>query len=226
MDTDWAWAAQSYYPGFCLTFVRERDPAAVANMLGGGPLETMTAAEADMAFPLSLRGSLLRCGTVTSWAYCYEDRAPVAFQPSLYQRLSEGTELVQVIKSGDGMRIARRVVNGQQTEQFEPRQGADNRGSGPAILLPHLEHLLTANPNMSMLVAVLQAVGRHVGAVLTRDVLDGPLATTFSTHTETARPAPVTTRPPGLGRHLGGFTIAGQPLNRRNNMDDGQQQPG
>ncbi len=37
METDWVWATQSYYPGFCLTFVRDREPATVADVLGGGP---------------------------------------------------------------------------------------------------------------------------------------------------------------------------------------------
>ncbi|BCJ50356.1 hypothetical protein Asp14428_18310 [Actinoplanes sp. NBRC 14428] len=215
MDTDWAWATESRRPGFCLTFVRDRDPATVAGLLGGGPPATMTAVEAGEAFPISLRGSLLRCGSVAPWAYCYEDRAPVAFRASLRQRLSEGTELVQVVKSADGMRIVRRMVNGRQTEQFEPRRGADNRGAGPAVLLPRIERLLVAFPEMSVLVAALRTVGRHVGAVLTPGILDGPLMTAFSTETATAPPTPVTGRPAGLGRRLGSFSLSGQPLGDR-----------
>jgi len=211
MDTDWAWATQSRYPGFCLSFVRDRDPATVAELLGGGPLETMTGDEAVRAFPPSRRGALLRCGTVPGWAYCYEEYQPVAFQRSLAQRLSAGTELVQVLKSGDGMTIARRMVDGRQTEQFEPRRGAASRGEGPAVLLPQAERRLAGQPGTSGLVAALQAVGEHVGAILSRQELDGPLPTTFSTYVEPDLIPRPSIRPQGLGRPLGTITPGDAP---------------
>ncbi|WP_189079028.1 hypothetical protein [Mangrovihabitans endophyticus] len=71
MESGWAWATQSRYPGFCLSFIRDRDPATVAARLGGGPATTLT-------------------------TYCYEERAPVGFLPSRIQQLSTGTELLQV----------------------------------------------------------------------------------------------------------------------------------
>ncbi len=149
MDLGWAWAAQSYYPGFCLTFVRHQDPATVAELLGGGPLELLTAEEADRVFPLSLPGSLLRCGTIPGWAFCYEDRAPIGFQPALFQRLSAGSDVVQVVKGGDGMNIARRVVDGQQTEEFEPRSASVNRGNEPTVLLATVKRVLRDHPETS-----------------------------------------------------------------------------
>jgi hypothetical protein len=207
MDSDWAWATQSRYPGFCLSFVRDRDPATVAELLGGGPLETMTVEEAVRVFPPSRRGALLRCGTVPGWAYCYEDYEPVGFQRSLLQRLSAGTEVVQILKSGDGMTIARRMVDGRQTEQFEPRRGAASRGDGPAVLLPRVERTLSNQPGTSGLLAALHAVGEHVGTVISRQELDGPLPTTFSTFVE-PDPAPrPPIRPQGLGRTLGTITF-------------------
>lgn len=215
MDAQWAWATQSYYPGFCLTFVRDQDPAIVAGLLGGGPLAILTAEEADRVFPPSVPGSLLRCGTVPGWAYCYEDRAPVGFQPPLYQRLSVGSDVVQIVKGGDGMNIARRVVDGQQTEEFEPRNRPAYRNNGPAVLLARADRVLRDHPEAGGLLAALHAVSEHVGAIAPRDVLDGPLLTTFSTYSATDATTPITQLSHGLGRPIATFTATGRPVDKR-----------
>lgn len=215
MDTTWAWAAESYYPGFCLTFVRHQDPATVAELLGGGPLHLLTAEEADRVFPLSLPGSLLRCGTIPGWAFCYEDRAQVAFQPALRQRLSAGSDVVQVVKGGDGMNIARRVVDGRQTEEFEPRRVRENRAKATTTPLATVERVLRDHPETSGLVAALHPISEHVGGAIPRDVLDGPLLTTISTWTPADVTAPASPIQHGLGRHLATFTATGQPVINR-----------
>ncbi|WP_306213721.1 hypothetical protein [Actinoplanes sp. RD1] len=60
MDTAWAWVTEGRYPGFCRTFVRDRDPATVAERLGGGPPAVMTVEQTGDAYPPHQRGSLLR----------------------------------------------------------------------------------------------------------------------------------------------------------------------
>ncbi len=201
----WAWAGEDRYPGFCLTFVRDRTPAVVAGGLGGGRLEVMDAEEAVRLHPVTVAGSLLRCGTVPGWAVCYEERAAVAFHPSLLARLSAGTELVQVLRGGDGMNIVRRVVGGLETEQFEPGRGARSRGEGPAVLLPRVERILGDHAGMTGLVAAVMAAGEHVGAALDRGTLDGPLPTTLTTFAE--RPAAPSCRPGSPRRAAGARSV-------------------
>lgn len=206
------------YASFCLTFVRDQDPATVADLLGGGPLATRTAEQATRAYPAARRGSLLRCGTVPGWAYCYEDQGAVGFLPSRLELLSTGTELVQVVRGGDGMNLACRMVDGRLAERFEP--GSADSGNwalpggrtashcvGPALLAPRVAHLLSSQPELSGLLAALQAVGEHVGAVVSRPELDGPLPTTFSTFTEPRSTPRPPTRPHGLGPHLGTISL-------------------
>ena len=110
----WAWAGQDRYPGFCLTLVNERTPQTVAEALGAGTLSVMTLAEAEHHFPISSPGTLLRLGTSGNWTFCFEDRAPIANREPAIARLSAGTRLLQVTKSGDGMTVMRNVVDGQQ----------------------------------------------------------------------------------------------------------------
>ncbi|WP_305788707.1 DUF6461 domain-containing protein [Symbioplanes lichenis] len=206
MDTAWAWVTESWYPGFCLTFVRDRDPATVAERLGGGAPVVMTVEQTGDVYPPHQRGSLLRLGTVPGWTYCYEDRAPVAFLPTLLHRLSAGTEVIQVVKGGDGMNIARRLSDGRLLEQFEP--GRTATAAGPDLLLPRVERLLSDQPGTSPLLATLTAVSELIGAAVDRETLDGPLLTAFSTFTEPA--AAATPRPSAarhqLGRRLGTVT--------------------
>ncbi|MDY7084463.1 MAG: DUF6461 domain-containing protein [Actinomycetota bacterium] len=206
MDTDWAWATHDDNPGFCLTFVRERDPATVADLLGGEVPQTMTREDTTHAYPLALPGSVLRLGAAGSWTYCYEDRAPTASRSPLCERLSVGTEVVQVLKSGDGMNIVRRLHDGATLEQFEPGPAAAPRGDHPAVLLELVNRVLTEHPAISRLAAALHAAGDHVGAVVTRDDLDGPLPTSYSTHPPASAPPPAST-PVGLGRRLTTLTV-------------------
>ena len=79
MDLErWAWAGQERYPGFCLTFIRDREPGAVAAALGADSLSVMTPADAEQAYPISRPGALLRLGAYGKWVFCFEDRAPIA----------------------------------------------------------------------------------------------------------------------------------------------------
>nr|WP_221381973.1 DUF6461 domain-containing protein [Actinoplanes polyasparticus] len=211
MDNDWAWATHDDNPGFCLTFVRDRDPATVAHLLGGGPPQSMTREDATHTYPLTLPGSVLRLGATETWTYCYEDRAPTASRKALRERLSDGTDVVQVVKSGDGMTIARRLNNGRTLEQFEPGPTAAPRGDHPAILLELVNRALTDRPHTGRLAAALHAAGEYVGAVVTRQDLDGPLPTSYSTHPPHPTPPPSTPAPAGLGRRLATIAIPGQP---------------
>ncbi|MDQ1295856.1 MAG: hypothetical protein QG608_3743 [Actinomycetota bacterium] len=202
MDTDWAWVTQSWYPGFCLTFVRDRDPATVADQLGGGPLELMTIEQTGRAVPPSLPGSLLRCGTVPGWTYCYEDRTPIASQPAALARLSAGTQVVQLLKSGDGLNLVQHSRDGQLVEQFEPRPAAESRGAGPPLLLPRVHTILSTQPATSRILAAAQAVGEVVGSVIGPHLLDGPMLTTHSIRAEDV-PATPPADASGLGPRLG-----------------------
>lgn len=193
MGTDrWAWAADSRYPGFCLTFVEDRTPAAVVTALGADPalLEVLTGPEAELAYPITEPGSLLRCGPAGRWTFCYEDRAPVANRPPAIARLSAGTAILQVAKGGDGMTIVRHVADGGTVELFEPLPGATATGDGPYQLLPLVERVLATRPGITGTVAALHVVGARVGVVLDREVLDGPLPTAITTLAEPAAPRP------------------------------------
>ncbi|MEV4706846.1 DUF6461 domain-containing protein [Actinoplanes sp. NPDC049316] len=180
MDIErWAWAGQERYPGFCLSFVRDREPAAVAAALGAGSTAVMTLAEAEQAHPISERGALLRLGDRGPWTFCFEDRAPIANRAPAIARLSQDTRLLQVTKSGDGMVIVRDVVDGRKVEMFEP-------GTAPragASLHPRIAALAGKHP---AIVAALAVVGDEAGVDLDRDTLEGPLATAWSTLNEPA----------------------------------------
>ncbi|GGK87491.1 hypothetical protein GCM10012284_21950 [Mangrovihabitans endophyticus] len=116
-----------------------------------------------------------------------------------------------IVKGGDGTNLTCRALHGQLTERFEPGSTARPRGHGPALLRPRVERTLSDHPEVSPLIAALHVVGEHVGAVLDRPELGDPLTTTFSTFTE-PRPAPrSTTRPHGLGRHLGTMSTLPDP---------------
>lgn len=180
MDIEkWAWAGQERYPGFCLTFVRDREPATVAAALGAGSLSVITLAEAGQAHPISSPGALLRLGTAGTWTFCFEDRAPIANRAPAIARLSQGTRLLQVTKSGDGMVIVRDVVDGRKVELFEP--GGAVYVDGP--LRARTAALAAANPPI---VAALAAVGDTVGTDLDRAILESPLPTALSTLNEPA----------------------------------------
>jgi hypothetical protein len=207
MNTDpWAWAADGRHPGFCLTFVRQRAPLDIVTILGADPNKAAmhTGAEAEAAHPITRPGSLLRCGTLGAWAYCYEDRAPVANRPAAVHRLSADTEVLQVTKGGDGMNLVEHVVDTRSIELFEPAKRTTVRGDGPHRLLALTEQLLANHPDLSRLVAALHVVGEQIGGTLDRNTLDGPLLTAVTTTVEpAAAPAtPRTGRPSGLGRKL------------------------
>ncbi|MEV1286919.1 DUF6461 domain-containing protein [Micromonospora sp. NPDC049679] len=148
----WTWAGQEHYAGFCLTFVQDQEPAAVAAALGADPPTLMTMAEAKQAYPIDKPGALLRLGAFGNWVFCFEDRAPIANRPPAITRLSQGTRMLQVTKSGDGMVIVRDVVDGRKVEMFEP--GGAVYVDGP--LRPRIAALLPAN---SRIVAALAVVG-------------------------------------------------------------------
>ncbi|MBM7490103.1 hypothetical protein JOD64_001325 [Micromonospora luteifusca] len=180
MDVEqWTWAGQERFPGFCFTFVQDRDPATVAAALGADCLTVLTLIEAEQAHPISRPGALLRLGAYGRWVFCFEDRAPIANRAPAITRLAQGTRLVQVTKSGDGMVIVRDVVDGRNIEMFEP--GGAVYVDGP--LRPRVAALL---PEQSRIVAALAVVGDEVGADLDRATLDGPLATALSMLNEPA----------------------------------------
>ena len=176
----WAWAGQDRFPGFCLTLVHERTPQAVAEALGADTLSVMTLAEAEHQFPISNPGTLLRLGTSGNWTFCFEDRAPIANREPAIARLSAGTRLLQVTKSGDGMVIMRDVVDGQKMETFEPAAAV---ASGGATLRARVDSVPATYPRI---VAALATAGDETGIELDRAVLDGPLATALSTLREPA----------------------------------------
>lgn len=176
----WAWAAQDRYPGYCVTFLRDREPATIPALLDADEPSTMTLAEAEQAYPITKPGSLLRCGRVGAWAFCFEDRVPIANRPLAIARLSQGTTLVQVTRGGDGMNIVQHLVDGRKIEYFEPSQAATPRGEGPFVLAPAVAQIRASNATTSGLVAALTAVGNHVGAAIDRHILDGPLHTALT----------------------------------------------
>ncbi|MET7671141.1 DUF6461 domain-containing protein [Micromonospora luteifusca] len=175
----WTWAGEERFPGFCVTFVQDRDPATVAAALGADSLTVLTLIEADQNHPISRPGALLRLGTYGRWVFCFEDRAPIANRARAITRLAQGTRLLQVTKSGDGMVIVRDVVDGRNVEVFEP--GGAVYVDGP--LRSRVAGLL---PEQSRIVAALAVVGDEVGADLDRATLEGPLATALSTLNEPA----------------------------------------
>lgn len=122
---------------------------------------------------------MLRLEAYGDGVFCFEDRAPIANRAPAIARLSQGTRLLQVTKSGDGMVIVRDVVDGRTVELFQP--GTATRGA--VMLQPRVEALLPAHPPI---VAALAVVGDEVGADLDRGTLNGPLATALSTLTEPA----------------------------------------
>lgn len=171
----WAWAGQERHPGFCLTLVRQREPRTVAQALAAPTLTVLTLAEAEHQYPISNPGALLRLGTSSSdWTFCFEDRAPIANREPAIARLSAGTRLLQVTKSGDGMTVIRDVVDGQDAET--------SVGVGTA-----LQRRVDAVPaTYPRIVAALAVVGAQAGVELDRAALDGPLETAFSTLSEPA----------------------------------------
>lgn len=181
MDIErWSWAGQERYPGFCLTLVHQRDPRTVAQSLGARTLTVLTLAEAEHQFPISDPGALLRLGPSGSWTFCFEDRAPIANREPAIARLSAGTRLLQVTKSGDGMTVVRDVVDGRNVEIFEP--AAASAGTGTA-LRGRVDAVPATYPRI---VAALAVVGAEAGTELDRTTLDGPLETAFSTLREPA----------------------------------------
>lgn len=176
----WAWAGKDRYPGFCLTFVKDREPATVAAQLGADVLRELTLAEAEQAHPISAPGALLRLGAYPEGVFCFEDRAPIANRAGAIACLSRGTRLLQVTKSGDGMVIVRDVVDGRTAELFEP--GGAVYADGP--LRPRTAPLLAAH---SRIVAALAVVADEAGADLGRATLEGRLGTALSMRDEPAR---------------------------------------
>jgi hypothetical protein len=176
----WAWAGQDRYPGFCLTLVHERTPQAVAEALGAGTLSVLTLAEAEHRFPISSPGALLRLGTSGNWTFCFEDRAPIANRAPAIARLSAGTRLLQITKSGDGMTVMRDVVDGRQLEAFEPSTAA---ASGGTALRLRVDSVPAGYPRI---VAALATAADETGIGLDRATLEGPLATAWSTLREPA----------------------------------------
>ncbi|MEU7586884.1 hypothetical protein AB0A95_11340 [Micromonospora sp. NPDC049230] len=175
----WRWAGQERFAGFCLTFLLNREPAAVAASLGADSLTLMTLAEAERAYPISRPGALLRLGAFDNWVFCFEDRAPIANRTPAILRLSKDTRMLQLSRSGDGMVVVRDVVDGRTMEMFEP--GGAVYVDGP--LRPRIAALLPAH---SRIVAALAVVGDEVGANLDRATLDGRLATALSPLNEPA----------------------------------------
>lgn len=164
----WSWAGQERYPGFCLTLVHRRDPRTVAQALGAHTLTVLTLAEAEYRFPIGAAGALLRLGTSHTWTYCFEDRAPIANREPAIARLSAGTRLLQVTKSGDGMTVLRDVVDGR---------------NAAASLQARLD---TIPADCLRIVAALAVVAAETGIELDRATLDGPLDTAYSTLSEPA----------------------------------------
>ncbi|MEU4680936.1 DUF6461 domain-containing protein [Micromonospora sp. NPDC023737] len=175
----WMWAGQERFAGFCLTFIRDREVAAVAAALGASSPTVMTLAEAEQAYPITRPGALLRLGMYDNWVFCFEDRAPIANRGPATMRLSQGTRMLQVTKSGDGMVIVRDVIDGQKVEMFEPNGSVYVDG----LLRLRIAALLPTYPSI---VAALAVVGDEVGADLDRATLEGPLATALSTRNEPA----------------------------------------
>lgn len=161
----WSWAGQERYPGFCLTLVHQRDPRTVAQALGADTLSVLTLAEAEHRFPIGNPGALLRLGTYRNWTFCFEDRAPIANREPAIARLSAGTRLLQVTKSGDGMTVIRDVFDGQNADTFDP---------------------VTVPAGCPRIVAALAVTGAETGIELDRAALEGPLETAFSTLSEPA----------------------------------------
>ena len=176
----WAWAGQDRYPGFCLTLVHERSPQAVAEALGAGTLTVLTLAEAEHQFPISSPGALLRLGASGGWTFCFEDRAPIANRGPAIARLSAGTRLLQITKSGDGMTVMRHVVDGRQLEAFEPGPAA--AGGGTTLRL----RVASVPAGYPRIVAALATAADETGIELDRATLEGPLATALSTLREPA----------------------------------------
>jgi hypothetical protein len=140
----------------------------------------MTLAEAEQQFPISSPGALLRLGASGNWTFCFEDRAPIANREPAIARLSAGTRLLQITKSGDGMTVMRDVVDGRKVEAFEPTASAV--GGGTALRL-RVESVPATCPRI---VAALAIAGEETGVELDRETLDGPLATALSTLREPA----------------------------------------
>jgi hypothetical protein len=180
VDTQqWTWAGQDRYPGFCLSLVEDRKPDQVAAALGADALRVMTLADADQRYPISEPGALLRLGVQGRWTFCFEDRAPIATRGPAIARLSQGTRLVQVVKSGDGMVIVRDMVDKAQVELFEP--GGAVYTDGP--LRSRVAKALGSGP---AIVVALAVVAGEIAPDLDRATLEGPLATALSTLNEPA----------------------------------------
>jgi hypothetical protein len=145
----------------------------MAQSLGAQTLTLVTLAEAENRFPITSPGALLRLGTAGDWTFCFEDRAPIANREPAIARLSAGTRLLQVTKSGDGMTVIRDVTDGRNTETSD----------AAARLQDRVDAVPATHPRI---VAALAVAGREAGIELDRATLDGPLETAFSTLREPA----------------------------------------
>ncbi|WP_236246843.1 DUF6461 domain-containing protein [Streptomyces sp. CC210A] len=197
-------------PGFCLTFVQDRTPREVLGAYTPRSTDAslLTLAEARQALRPPYTVSLLRAGQVGSWSFCFEDDLPEGFKPRVLQRLSTGTNVIQVIRGGDGLNTVQRLRCGRQIEFFEPVYRPTLRGDGPHILFGEARDAASRHPERLPLYVTLAVIGQRIGGVVDLALLEGPLLTAFlaDSDRESSRPqlsAPLSPKARGLGRLLG-----------------------
>ncbi|MEV4756977.1 DUF6461 domain-containing protein [Micromonospora sp. NPDC049559] len=174
IDDPWAWAVDGRRVSFCLTFISGRDPAQVITTLGGDPDRLTLYTELE-AYQQGRPNTIIRCGTVGTWTFCYEDSAGATATPATAARLSEGTELLQVIKGGDGTNVIVHARNGRRVEWTEPLRSFQPSGKGPHPLHSAVQAQMRREPEVLGLVAALHLIADYVGGHITEADLEGPL---------------------------------------------------
>lgn len=170
----WAWAVDGRRVSFCLTFISGRDPAQVIATLGGDPDRLTLYTEAE-AYQQGRPDVIVRCGTVGTWTFCYEDSAGATATEGMVARLSQGTELLQAIKGGDGTNVIVHARNGRRVEWTEPSPSFQPPGKGPRPLHSAVQAQIRREPEVHGLVAALHLIAERVGGHITEADLEGPL---------------------------------------------------
>lgn len=197
----WAWAIDPREVMWCLTLTRHITPDEVLDRYGASSrtAQLLTRRQATQLDATErVEGSVLRVGALEGWSFCFEDNGVMGRMPGPLSALSQDTETLSILRGADGMNGFAHWRDGQCAKRFEPGFTAP-----PS---PHpwwdavQQRLDPSEGSIPVLIAVLEAVSHHTGAVLSADTLTGPLLTVFlEEHRRTPDPAPGpdTVRAPG-----------------------------
>ncbi len=164
--------------GFTITFTRGISAEQVLAGYGAPASEAHTV-------PWSADSRMLRVGLLNRWAFGYEEQGTEGLRTIVLKALSEGTDTLVLHDSGSSVRFEH-WRDSERLEGFEPGRPYSRPRWEPRPYWDRLQEKLV--PGVRRAPAALALIEQQIRAVLTEEVLTGPL---LSVRLDTSAPLPL-----------------------------------